>query len=40
MHRLWKLNRYALYALPALALFAAVGHSKWGVSPYGFSTGN
>jgi hypothetical protein len=37
MHRLWKLNRFAL---PALALFAAVGHSKWGVSPYGFSSGN
>jgi hypothetical protein len=37
MHRLWRLNRYAL---PALALAAALGHTKWGVLPYGFSRGN
>jgi hypothetical protein len=38
MHRLWTINRYAL---PALALFAAFGHWKWGVTtPGGFSTGN
>ncbi len=37
MHRLWTLYRYAL---PALALLAAMGHGKWGVSPFGFSSGN
>jgi hypothetical protein len=37
MHRLWKLNGYAL---PALALIALLAHTKLGVSPFGFSKGN
>lgn len=37
MHRLWSLSRYAL---PALALFGAVGQLKWGITPLGFSKGN
>jgi len=37
MHRLVRLHRSAL---PAIALLAAIGHWKWGVSPYGFSRGS
>jgi hypothetical protein len=37
MKRLLMLNAYVL---PALAIAAFVGHVKFGVSPYGFSSGN
>jgi hypothetical protein len=37
MHRLWKFSRFIL---PALAIASFVGKVKWGVSPYGFSSGN